>query len=258
MPAGNDGSARGLPRAPDIRPVSQNLDTRLLRFRNHPESEPADALGRDLLSTGRAAEALEVVRTALSANPDDGALLLVEGQAWLRDGDLIRAQAALLKAARCSPKEKHAFRWLGEVLLKRGDPDRAAKVLERATALDPHDHEIQQLKARAQRLSRIATDAGQEHDEAPTIVGAAALSEDSFEDATTTVDDDDDEVPTAVVQVDANGNIVGPSHGLPGFEVEPEPATHAGRGRRKKQTSLGIGPTSVPMEDEPFGPESFR
>jgi len=249
--------------------VSQNLDTRLLRFRNHPDSEPADALGRDLLATGRAAEALEVVRTALSAKPDDGSLLLVEGRAWLSDGDLIRAQAALLKAARSSPKEKQAFRWLGEVLLKRGDPDRAAKVLERATALDPHDREIQQLRSRAQRLARIATDAGDEHEEAPTIVGARALPEaERFEDATTTVDDidEDEDVPTAVVQVDAQGNIIDPSTKkvkgrMPvSFDEGPEPPTHAGkkRPRVKKMTAMGMGPaTSVPMEDEPFGPDPF-
>ncbi len=254
--------------------ASRDLDTRLLRFRNQPNSEPAEVLGAALLEVGRSAEALEVVRTALPSAPNDAALLLLEGRAWLREGDLIRAQAALLKAARAAPKDERCFRWLGEVLLKRGDPDRASKVLERALALAPDDRDILRLKGRAERLARIAIDVGEESIEAPTIVGAQALDEDDgFEETTTIVDDglDDEEedLPTAIVQVDAQGNIIneGPTKtsvdtATPPFGAVPDPLTGPVTGlarprRVPKRTQLGMGPATVPMEDEPFGPDPF-
>src|SRR5690606_23444020 len=107
----------------------QNLDTRLLRHRTRRGSEPAGALAADLIQAGRARDALEVTRSALEAHPNDGELLLLDGRARLAAGDLLGAQAALLKAAKALPQQKHPFRWLGEVLMKRGDPERAVKVL---------------------------------------------------------------------------------------------------------------------------------
>ncbi|MFO0742061.1 MAG: hypothetical protein U0270_39550 [Labilithrix sp.] len=42
------------------------------------------------------------------------------------------AQSALLAAGRLQPREGEIYRWLGEVLLRRGDAERAEKVLEKA------------------------------------------------------------------------------------------------------------------------------
>ena len=135
---------------------ARNLDTRLLRFRNRPTSEDGSSLAAELFQAGRFTEALEVATSALAHSPDDARLHLVEGQAWMREGDLIRAQAALLKAARVAPRDKEPFRWLGEVLLKRGDPSRAVKVLERALEIDPNDRAVKLLHQRAERFARIA------------------------------------------------------------------------------------------------------
>src|SRR5690606_17675760 len=41
--------------------------------------------------------------------------------------------------------------------LKRGDPERAAKVLERALAIDPSDTAVAQLHARAVRFTNVAS-----------------------------------------------------------------------------------------------------
>ena len=132
-----------------------DLDVRLLRFRNRPGSEEAVALARSLLEAGRLSEAVEVASGALAQQPENGTLLLLEGQAWLRQGDFLRAQASLLRAARADPNSKEPFRWLGEVLLKRGDPQRAVEVLERARQLDGSDRVVRDLHNRAQRLARI-------------------------------------------------------------------------------------------------------
>ena len=154
-------------------PGPQTLDTRLMRFRSRAGEENAVALGEDLLAAGRHSEAQEVAVNALKAKPEDADLLLLEGRARFGASDLLGAQAALLKAARVAPNRKEVFRTLGEVLLKRGDPDRAVKVLERAKALDPGDRAIQLLCERAQRLSQVASTAGAQE--------AAKQARESFE-----------------------------------------------------------------------------
>ncbi|MBK8169780.1 MAG: tetratricopeptide repeat protein [Sandaracinaceae bacterium] len=137
-------------------PSSVGLDARLLRFRSRAGNENATLLAEDLVRAGRATEAVEVASTALLASPDDARLLFIEGKAWLHEGQFEKAQASLINAARVSPRNKEVFRSLGEVLLKRGDPARAVKVLERASALDPNDLAIRLLQERAARLARIA------------------------------------------------------------------------------------------------------
>ncbi|HEY8429952.1 MAG TPA: tetratricopeptide repeat protein [Sandaracinaceae bacterium] len=139
-----------------------NLDARLLRFRSRRGGESAAQLASDLLDAGRGADALEVAAIALAASPDDVDVLVVDGRARLAAGDLLGAQAALLKAAKVDPNRKEPFRWLGEVLLKRGDPARAIKVLERALAIDARDAQIAALHQRAERLARIAAGADSE------------------------------------------------------------------------------------------------
>ncbi|MBX3273830.1 MAG: tetratricopeptide repeat protein [Sandaracinaceae bacterium] len=143
---------------------SANLDTRLLRYRSRGGEENPIPLVEDLLAAGRTPEAQEVVARAIKDRPEDGDLLLLDGRARFAAGDLLGAQASLLKSARVLPSSKGPFRWLGEVLLKRGDPARAAKVLERALALDPSDRAVQLLLDRAKRLERVSDAAG---DEAP-------------------------------------------------------------------------------------------
>lgn len=160
--------------------TAQALDARLIRYRNRPASEDAVKLAEDLLTANRAEDAVEVAGAALERAPDDGPLLLVVGKAWLKQGDLLRAQASLLKAARVLPHNKDVFRWLGEVLLKRGDPDRAAKVLERAVALDASDKSLAQLHQRAVRLAKIARTGGE-----PSRVAPLPTAPDELEDETT-------------------------------------------------------------------------
>jgi tetratricopeptide (TPR) repeat protein len=138
---------------------SRQLDARLLRFRNQPDPAEGVSLAEALLQAGRSEEALEVASTGLEVRPDDVGLLVLEGRVWLARGELLRAQALLLKAARAGQNDTEPMRWLGKVLLKRGDPTRAAKILQRALKLDSSDRELRQLLERAERFARIATTA---------------------------------------------------------------------------------------------------
>ncbi len=165
--------------------MAGNLDARLLRYRNDPSSESAAELAESLIEADRPVEAIEVLGRPLTAQPKNGELLVLAGRAWMGRGDLLRAQKVLLQAARVLGDEPSAFRWLGEVLLKRGDPDRASKVLARAVALGAGGPEIDALRDRAERLGRLADSIEDEF-------------EDEMEDAPTIerqLPDDDDDIP---------------------------------------------------------------
>lgn len=100
------------------------------------------------------------VTTAALKDVESVELLVVHARAELAAGKLMEAQATLLKAARVDGRRVEPFRWLGEVLLKRGDPARASKVLERALAIDATDRAVMALKQRADRLAKIAETGG--------------------------------------------------------------------------------------------------
>lgn len=133
--------------------MEKSLKLRLEQFRSDAADLSASvALGRDLLQTGHHNEAVEVAQAARQRHGPQGELSLLEGEAWLSAGQLLRAQAALIDAAKLSPKEVRSYRWLGEVLIRRGDAKRALKVLKKARQLAPHDSEVRHLYHRADRL----------------------------------------------------------------------------------------------------------
>ena len=129
-------------------PQQKNLDTRLLRFVHDSGSEEPIGLASDLVESGQPLAALEVIAEGLRAKSDDPALLLLAGRAWLLEGDLIRSQKALLKAARVSPQDEEIFNWLGEVLLRRGDLIRARRVVRQALTLAPDNERALGLQRR--------------------------------------------------------------------------------------------------------------
>ncbi|MEO0326695.1 MAG: tetratricopeptide repeat protein, partial [Myxococcota bacterium] len=134
----------------------ENLDARLLRFRSDPGGEDAVALAHALLEAKRPREAGEVAKRHLQDAPDHAEALLYLGRAWMDQGDLLRAQKTLLQAARADARSPAPYRWLGEVLLRRGDPERAARVLDKAASLGGPDPAVERLASRAARLARVA------------------------------------------------------------------------------------------------------
>src|SRR5690606_37391871 len=113
-----------------------SISLRLERFRKD-RSERPDVLARALLDDDRAADALEVATQGLKTAPRDPALMIAQGRAQLALGDTLAAEATLLQAVRADPKSVDALRWLATLLIRRGDPARAVKALERAIAIDP-------------------------------------------------------------------------------------------------------------------------
>jgi tetratricopeptide (TPR) repeat protein len=105
------------------------------------DAEPAGhphplEIARDLIATGKARAALEVLSVHHEQLADDPEYLLLCSEAWRADGDTLRAQQALLGAARLAPTDPRPLQWLGELLAERGEHEKAERVLDKAHALE--------------------------------------------------------------------------------------------------------------------------
>lgn len=136
--------------------LQRNLTRRLLRFRSLPDKEDPVSLAEALLNTGRYGDARGVAVSAQKGKTEDAKLFLLEARAWFLERDLARAQAALLETIGTDPQCAQAYSLLGEVMLKRGEPERAFKALNKALELDPLDARTTLLCGRALRFSDIA------------------------------------------------------------------------------------------------------
>ncbi len=138
---------------------SQRLDIRLLRFRGAPSREAALELCQDLLEAQRHADAAEVAAMARDRFGPEFEVTVLEARSRVQLGQLKEAQELLIACSRLEPRSAEPLRMLGEVLLRRGDPGRAKKALERALARDSSDTRIQETLQRAVRLERVAAEA---------------------------------------------------------------------------------------------------
>ncbi len=117
------------------------LDELVARWRANPDAETTLALCSHL-SVHRNVDLIrEVGASAETWLRDDADVMLGIGRMYL-DADLFaEAQAALVTAGKARPDDGRPFRFLGEVLLRRGDAVRAEKVLGRAIQLGQRDAE---------------------------------------------------------------------------------------------------------------------
>jgi tetratricopeptide (TPR) repeat protein len=76
-------------------------------------------------------ESIDAHYASALRDADVGGLIMAARQ-FIDAKRLDDAQTALLAAGRIQPREGEIYRWLGEVLLRRGDATRAEKVLEKA------------------------------------------------------------------------------------------------------------------------------
>lgn len=100
------------------------------RWQKNPDAAETMALC-EALRGGRRPDLIEIVGSHASRQLDVGALLAA-ARMYTDSGRLDDAQTVLLSAGRIAPRDGHVYRWLGEVLLRRGDAERAEKVLEKA------------------------------------------------------------------------------------------------------------------------------
>lgn len=108
------------------------LDELLGRWRENPDTGTTLALCTYLGTSKREELIREVGSTAEAWHKEDPQVMLAVGRMYLDAGLLQEAQASLVAAGKLVPDNASAYRYLGEVLLRRGDAARAEKVLARA------------------------------------------------------------------------------------------------------------------------------
>jgi tetratricopeptide (TPR) repeat protein len=119
-------------------PTAEELEHLSEAFRRDP-GRAFLPLGELLLSLGRPREAIDVGARGLKVDPSnlDGRLMVARAFASLHQWR--EAQAELLKVVKAERQNAAGFRLLGEVLMRRGDYERALPVLQHAQNLDPAD-----------------------------------------------------------------------------------------------------------------------
>lgn len=91
------------------------------------------AMARRLLEDGRAEDAIQLLESEIESGEENADLLFWLGRAAFQLGDHVRAQRALFAASAMSPDDAEARRWLARVLLRRGNPLGAMRVLRRVS-----------------------------------------------------------------------------------------------------------------------------
>lgn len=110
--------------------MAQSVDDLYERWQRNPDAGVTVALC-DALRGSKRGDLVEIVGSHASRQLDVDTLTAA-ARMYTDSGRLDDAQQALIAAGRLAPRDGDVYRWLGEVLLRRGDAERAEKVLERA------------------------------------------------------------------------------------------------------------------------------
>lgn len=113
----------------------QALDELVARWRKNPDPDSTLALCAHLGTTRQSELLREVGNTAEAWHRDNLSVMLSVGRMYLDAGLLAEAQASFIQAGKLAPTDREVYRFLGEVLLRRGDAVRSEKALARAIKL---------------------------------------------------------------------------------------------------------------------------
>jgi hypothetical protein len=130
-------------------PVMSAFDQALAAWRSNPSATSTVALCSYLGPSQHHELIREVGERASTWHVNDSNVMLAVGRMYLDANLLVEAQAALTQAGKVGVESAPAHRFLGEVLLRRGDAVRAERVLSRAIELGASDAESRSLHDRA-------------------------------------------------------------------------------------------------------------
>ncbi len=138
------------------------LDELLQSWRSNPDADATIAVCSYLGSSKRDELIREVGASAETWHAGDGAVMLAVGRMYLEAEMLQEAQTSLVAAGKANAADPTAFRFLGEVLLRRGDALRADKVLARALQLGATSEDVELWHERAVLYSALQKRVGPE------------------------------------------------------------------------------------------------
>jgi Flp pilus assembly protein TadD len=140
--------------------MAEPIDELVQRWKQNPSPAATIALCDALRGSPRVPLVQQVGEFATQRHGGDVAVLVSVARMYMdahRFGD---AQSVLVAAGKQAPRDGTIYRWLGEVLLRRGDADRAEKVIERAIQLGARDPEAQLWLERARVFRPMQAKAG--------------------------------------------------------------------------------------------------
>ena len=114
--------------------MDESIDVLVSRWRDNPTPTMTVALC-DALRGSSSDLVLQVGQFATQRHSADVSVLLSVARMYIDSSRYADAQNVLVTAGKQAPRDGDIYRWLGETLLRRGDADRAEKVLQRAIQL---------------------------------------------------------------------------------------------------------------------------
>src|SRR5215470_2764451 len=150
----NERGQKGAPDPAEVARLEQQL-------RENPRSTVYAEVADAYLRSGRADEAIEVCHRGLVHHAEHVPGRLALARALVAKEQFKEAQAELLKVVKLDRQCNDAFILLGEVLMHRGDFERAHAILAHAHDLDPADAHVMELLKRAR--DRVPPAAGGGH-----------------------------------------------------------------------------------------------
>ncbi|HEX8791754.1 MAG TPA: tetratricopeptide repeat protein [Polyangiaceae bacterium] len=140
--------------------MAEPIDELVQRWKQNPSPSATIALCDALRVNPRAPLVQQVGEFATQRHGSDVAVLVAVARMYMEAHRFGDAQAVLVAAGKQAPRDGNIYRWLGEVLLRRGDAERAEKVLERAIQLGARDPDAKLWMERARVFRPMQAKAG--------------------------------------------------------------------------------------------------
>jgi tetratricopeptide (TPR) repeat protein len=139
--------------------MDETIDVLVSRWRDNPTPTMTVALC-DALRGSSSDLVVQVGQYAAQRHSADVSVLLSVARMYLDSSRYADAQNILVTAGKQAPRDGDIYRWLGETLLRRGDADRAEKVLQRAIQLGAHGPDARVWLERARVFRPMQAKAG--------------------------------------------------------------------------------------------------
>jgi tetratricopeptide (TPR) repeat protein len=136
------------------------LDNLLASWKRKPDEQNTILLCEQLGLSGQGKLVDEVGKSASVKYASNPNVLVAIARMYMDAGRLGDAQGLFVSAGKMAPKNADVYRWLGEVLLKRGDATRSSKVLERAVMLGKSDDDTVFWRAQADAHVELQKESG--------------------------------------------------------------------------------------------------
>src|ERR1700727_542685 len=140
--------------------MASPIDELAANWRSRPEARATTALCDARRGAPRVTLVEEVGARASRDHAGDAAVLLATGRMYMAAQRLGDAQTVLVSAGKVAPRDAQVYRVLGEVLLRRGDAERAIRALERAIRSGGKNRQPRLWSERASVFKSIQATAG--------------------------------------------------------------------------------------------------